>query len=194
MPAFPASHRSNLMEERYSKSNRTGTISRGFIPLLFLAMLLVLVGCSQQVDTGPDVTATPALDQLLADLQDERPEVRLAAVLKLGDMQDASAVEPLMALLQSDPAPEVRAEAARVLGEFQDARVIPVLVEALRDEDLRVPSSAAGALVRIGSPAVEPLLPMLEEADPNLRAWAALVLGELRDARRGGSAGRSPAI
>jgi HEAT repeat protein len=57
------------------------------------------------------------------------------------------------------------------------------LIAALKDRDLLYPQSAEWALGRIGAPAVEPLIAALKDADWRVKTRAADALGETKDPR-----------
>lgn len=100
--------------------------------------------------------AAPALADLVAALDDKRPEVRLAAVKALGNLRNKghTAVDPLMRKLD-DADPQMRTEAARALTYIGPGPrdnpghgdVVPKLVAALGDSDPHVRSCAARALM-----------------------------------------------
>src|SRR5665647_721650 len=141
------------------------------------------------------------------------PDVRYEAAGALGDLRDASAVEPLITALKNDElsgvrwkaaealskigAPavdaliealrhhddDVRWKAAIALGEIGDPRAVEPLVTLLFDDDRFVKSHAALALGAIGEPSVKPLIHALRDGDGNLRWGAAIALGKIRDPR-----------
>ncbi|MFL5356450.1 HEAT repeat domain-containing protein [Archangium sp.] len=110
---------------------RTG--ARTFLTVL---ALLVAPGCSG------------SRDQLLADLQSPRPEVRALAVKKLA--ADARPDDlSLFTRAAKDMASIVRGEAAVALGQSQDPRVVDLLGELLEDSDVDVQGKAAMALAQV---------------------------------------------
>ncbi len=64
---------------------------------------------------------------------------------------------------------------------------ITALIIALRTEDRRAHTLVVDDLVRIGAAAVEPLLDVLDDPNPNVRSGAARALGKIGDARALGS-------
>ncbi|WP_375744992.1 HEAT repeat domain-containing protein [Corallococcus interemptor] len=102
---------------------------------LFLALTL-LVGCNGN------------RDQLLAEIQDPRPEIRAAAVRKLADQNNADDLV-LFTRAAKDLSAIVRGEAASALGESQDPRVVDLLGELLEDPDEAVQGQAALALAKV---------------------------------------------
>jgi HEAT repeat protein len=125
----------------------------------------------------------PAVEPLIAALQDEKDAVRQAAVKVLGEIGDARVVEGLLTRLE-DESWIVRGSAAEALGRIGDARAVEGLLTQLEDEDEGVRGSAAEALGRIGDArAIGGLLARLEDKDPSVRWMAAEALGRIGDAR-----------
>jgi HEAT repeat protein len=110
---------------------RTG--ARTFLVVL---ALLFTAGCSG------------SRDQLLADLQSPRPEVRALAVKKLAE-ESRSEDLALFTRAAKDMASIVRGEAAVALGKSQDPRVVDLLGELLEDSDEDVQGKAAMALSQV---------------------------------------------
>ncbi|MFX0163096.1 MAG: HEAT repeat domain-containing protein, partial [Candidatus Hodarchaeota archaeon] len=57
------------------------------------------------------------------------------------------------------------------------------LIQALKDKDIDIRSRAAEALVEIGEPAVEHLIQALKDEDRYVRRYTAWTLGEMGDKR-----------
>jgi HEAT repeat protein len=110
---------------------RTG--ARKFLVVL---ALLVNAGCNG------------SRDQLLADLQSPRPEVRALAVKKLAEEARPDDLA-LFTRAAKDMAAIVRGEAAVALGKSQDPRVVDLLGELLEDSDVDVQGNAAMALSQV---------------------------------------------
>jgi HEAT repeat protein len=151
----------------------------------------------------------PAVEPLIAAFKDGDLDVRRAAAGALGAIGDARAVEPLIAALK-DGDFDVRWAAARALGEIGDARAVEPLIAALKDEVSHRRWAAAEALgkigwkpdkseagahyliaqrkwdecVKIGAPAVEPLIAALKDRGSGVRKAAAEAL--VRLCREGG--------
>jgi len=119
----------------------------------------------------------PAVKPLIVALRDPDEGVRWGAAEALGKIGDTRAVKPLIAAL-CDRNLDVRRSAIVALGCIGDSRAVKPLIASLRDTDLEVSVLAAEALVKIGVPAVEPLIAALR--DPNniedVRRRAALAL------------------
>ena len=89
-------------------------------------------------------------DELLADLQNARPDVRARAVKRLAKQGRPDDLV-LFTRAAKDLSAAVRAEAASALGGSQDARVVDLLGELLEDGDEDVQSRAALALSELRS-------------------------------------------
>ena len=83
-------------------------------------------------------------EHLLRSLKDKDKAVRDAAAWSLGDIRDASAVQPLIQTLK-DEDEFVRSTAASHLGKIGDTRALEPLREALNDADTDVRESAERA-------------------------------------------------
>ena len=150
----------------------------------------------------------PAVEPLIAALKDSNWMVPKAAAEALGQIGDARAVEPLIAALK-DSDWWLRRAAAEALKQIGDARAVEPLIAALKDSDSGVRRPAAEALdkmgwrpgqdesgpaywiakgewdecIKIGAPAVEPLIAALKDSDSDVRRAAAETLGKIADAQ-----------
>jgi len=117
-----------------------------------------------------------ALVVAISNAEEQMPSDRGRA---LGDSMNS--------LLQqlTDGNPHTRMQAADALGQIKDVRAVKLLVAVLEDENSsgRTQALAAGALVSIGTPAVEPLIAALKDQDPLVRIQAADALGQIKDVR-----------
>lgn len=120
--------------------------------------------------------AYPSLVRLLDDPEDE---VRSKAAAALGRLGDSRAVPHLLDHLLTDPTSFVRVRIAASLGNFGGPQVIDRLVRALGDPAWWVRVRSVEALEQIGSVAEGPLLIALDDADPEIRARAAVALERL---------------
>jgi HEAT repeat protein len=151
------------------------------------------------------------VDDLIQQLSQEDVYVRMHAAKKLGDIGDARAVQPLIAVIGDEKAgiraalalvqigkpsvdplivvlkhesPIARRNAAIALGKIGDVRGVNSLIYVLKDNDLIVRRNAAKALGEIrDTSAVEPLIDALTDKVPVVRRYAALALGEIKDKR-----------
>ncbi|HEX7495949.1 MAG TPA: HEAT repeat domain-containing protein [Candidatus Limnocylindrales bacterium] len=149
-----------------------------------------------------------AVEPLIGVLKDSDPIVRQTAAGALGKV-GAPAVDPLIGAL-ADSAAGVRQAAARALGAIGDPRAVEPLSRALTDSTAGVRQAAAKALsklgwaperghpgvayvlvekrqwaecVRLGAPAVEPLVAALKRRDKVVGRAAADALGRIADPR-----------
>lgn len=109
----------------------------------------------------------------------EHPNSVISALQKLGDSR---AVEPLIAAL-GDDGYHVRLDAVVALGELGDPRAVEPLIALLGDESHDVRNNAEYALEKMGDAAVEPLIAALKDPNEDVRSKAAHALGNLGDAR-----------
>ncbi len=147
-----------------------------------------------------------AVEPLINALKDKSREIREASAEALRKIKDRRAVEPLIAAL-NDKDSSVRQEAAIALGEINDNRAVKPLIAAQKDENSHVRSSVAKALdklgwspeddrqraihlidrgfwnesIKIGEPAVEPLIVALKDKSDYVRRNAAKALGKIKD-------------
>jgi HEAT repeat protein len=127
--------------------------------------------------------AAQALRTVLAD---PRFEVRCSAALALGDLQEPSALDALVALIR-DEHPAVRQAAVIALGRLGDMRAFEPLVAALREGPPDVRFQAAASLVDVdASRAFDPLAQAIRDQDAEVRGNAAAALGVLGDTRAAG--------
>jgi HEAT repeat protein len=118
-----------------------------------------------------------AVPSLLIAVEHPSEQVRLGAARALGMMGIEAAVEPLRAMLQQGEGLEASV-AGEALGRIGDPAATDALLTALADPQ---PTArwhvAMAALERMGEPAVEPLIAMLEGQDAHVRHNAAQALG-----------------
>jgi HEAT repeat protein len=147
-----------------------------------------------------------AVEPLIETLRDEDTHVRASAAVALGEIGDARAVEPLIKALGDEDAEwYVRRNAAIALGEIGDARAVEPLIKALGDDEWDVRRHVAKALkklkwkpdtdglraahlvakmdwngcVKVGEPAVEPLIKALGDKSQGVRLDAQKALGKI---------------
>ena len=93
-----------------------------------------------------------------------------------------AAVDLLIKELE-DKNENVRREAAKTLGEIGDANAVEPLVRALGDKSYSVCADSVAALVKIGAPAVEPLIKTLAGDGKKNHERAIESLGKIGDSR-----------
>lgn len=99
------------------------------------------------------------------------------------EMYEEKNVEGLIQVLTSTKPKDVRSEAAKALEMLADPRAIPALIETLKNDPTYVRTSAAVALIEIGEPSVEALIPLIKHANDEVGELAARALGEIGDKR-----------
>ncbi len=121
----------------------------------------------------------PAVEALIAGLDDKDADLRWRCVLALGETGDRQAVEPLAKALK-DENMRIREAAAQALGKIGDKRAVSALIDALSDDDHYVREFAANSLGDIGEEsAVEPLIGRLRDEIWQVRCAAVRALGDI---------------
>lgn len=109
---------------------------------------------------------------------------RAFAARYLGEIGSAGAVEPLIRVMRNtrEEDRDVRMAAGRALGRIRDPRALEPLLESLSAPESWLPARIAEVVLEFGDAAFEPLLARLgRHDDPAGRAWAAEILGDLRN-------------
>ncbi len=115
-------------------------------------------------------------------LQSADAEERREAVVDLG--RAGGQAVPFLLRAMADKDWRVRKTAVEALVAIEGEDVITGLIEALKAEDnAGARNSAIEALVQIGGPALEYLLPLLTTPDPDVRKFAIDILGDTKDSR-----------
>ena len=118
-------------------------------------------------------------DILLPLVRDKSADVRLRVAHALGSCDTSEATEGLMTLMR-DPRDEVAGMAARSLARHPRAS-LALLIRQFGDKSWKIRSRAAIAVGKMGKGAAEALKSAVEDNDSNVRFWAAICLGHLRD-------------
>jgi hypothetical protein len=121
----------------------------------------------------------PAVEPLIAALDDGNSEIRSWAMWCLGEIGDPRAVEPLITILH-DEKKYWWGTAKSSLIEIGAPAVEP-LVACLKEADADVAERACDTLVSIGAPAVEPLIDVLGHSDEDIRDLAFWALDDIGD-------------
>ena len=120
------------------------------------------------------------LTQLLLPLShDKSADVRLRVAHSFGNSDDDEAISSLMTLIR-DSKDSVANMAARSLSRNPKSS-LALLVRLFGEKEWKLRSRAAMAIKRMGKGAAEALKSALEDNDSNVRFWAAICLGSLRD-------------
>jgi HEAT repeat protein len=101
---------------------------------------------------------------LLKNLNDSKPSIRATAVEKLANINNPDVLEHLLKA-SNDRSSFVRRTVAKALGNYSDRLVIESLKGLLKDGFDDVSKTASNALIKIGKPAVEPLIISLENGN-----------------------------
>lgn len=112
------------------------------------------------------------------------PNDAMDALKKIGD----PVMEKLISSLEATQDDYEKANIIVVMGAMEDARAVEPLMEYLPLHtsfwgDGRIHICMQEALVKIGSPAVEPLIEVLENYEPNIYEEAIILLGRIGDTR-----------
>ena len=106
---------------------------------------------------------------LIQSLNDPSADVACDAAIALGKAGEASAVEPLIAVMENADGfyhAVVRAAAATSLGQLGDTRAVPVLIASIRDWMAETSAETVRALALLGDTrAIEPLVGVVRNAD-----------------------------
>lgn len=128
-----------------------------------------------------------AVEPMLQLLDDPIREVRLSAIIGLGLIYDGRVFEPLLKVVRGvfQRQEPTRIE-IKLVGEafvrLENLVIIP-LIARLKQEDSGLRPWIFEVLGQMGEPAVDYLIKLLDEKDPQLRAKAADVLGLIGDER-----------
>jgi HEAT repeat protein len=123
------------------------------------------------------------IEAALEVLRSGEESARRETVLALARSGRAEAV-PALLVAVSDESWPVRQSAAERLSAFEPAVLLPALEAALRNgEDAALRNAAMEIYVKLGRAAVEPLLRLLSDSDEEVRDFAAVMLGAVRDPR-----------
>ncbi|MBH8565055.1 HEAT repeat domain-containing protein [Nostoc sp. CENA67] len=124
--------------------------------------------------------AIPALIDILED-EDAELEVRWYAARTLGEFQHPDAIGALVELLKTNEDEELKAIAATALGQM-DTVAITALTELLLDEDTRLLAVRSLFSIR-HTEIIPPLLSVVQDAQPAVRAAAIAALSNFHDER-----------
>ncbi len=123
------------------------------------------------------------IDQLITQLKDASPAVRLEAVRALAEAKDPRAGDPLFAI-RKDPDPVIRGFINSALFDLNYSGAVDLLIADLTDPNRYARINAATALGGATDPrAVEPLIGALKDPDYQVRFRAAEALAAIKDPR-----------
>lgn len=128
----------------------------------------------RDLETAADWVAARAFAEVL---DDDQPELRMAAATGLGRVGDPGVTSKLVQRL-GDPDPRVRTRSAVACGRIEDPRAVEGLERRLDDADADVRQAAADALGKIGSdPALTALLRFADDENESVRRVVVDALG-----------------
>lgn len=122
----------------------------------------------------PDIVQT-----LVRSAEDKSADVRLRVAHALATHKSDQAVGALMKLLK-DPRDEVAQMAATSLSK-NPATSMTMLLRLFADKSWKLRSRSASAIKKMGKKAGNILKTAANDSDPNIRFWAIICLGPLRD-------------
>ncbi|NKB65729.1 MAG: hypothetical protein GKR89_01590 [Candidatus Latescibacteria bacterium] len=142
--------------------------------------ILVQLSASGNPQVQPIITSVQA--QLVEQLQDEDPDIRMHSARALGHLGSDQIRDQLLPLLE-DPSNLVRFQTATSLAELGQAEGIDFLFSALQNEDPILRTNAVRFLTEVQRNSAEvekQLVEALVHENPLIRAGAAQVLGQAR--------------
>ena len=101
--------------------------------------------------------------------------------IAMGQSQESKTTQELIQNLTHKDA-KIRSQAAWALGKRGETKAVDPLIQALLDNDSNVREWAVLALVKIGKPAVNPLIAAIEGKDDQITWQAIASLGLIQDA------------
>ena len=131
-----------------------------------------------------EMKATEAVDPLIKAVEKQLPiksranNVRIASMRALVKIGDKRAVPVLMKVLTTSADDQdflLNQKAALALAEFRDPQAIPALIRGLfmTGRGTTIFQECRLALVRIGAPAIGPMVQLLQEKNPEIQEMAA---------------------
>jgi HEAT repeat protein len=138
--------------------------------------LQAVVGLGQ---VGSEIGRSQVVVPLIGRLEDEKPEVRRAAIEQLMKLGDARAVIPLVGVF-GDSSLDVRVAAVTAVGRLPDPAAVPALLRLLDDPAEPVKVAAVTALGNLRAPdAASTLIDQLDTGSNEFRAKVAFALGQI---------------
>jgi HEAT repeat protein len=131
-----------------------------------------------------EIGDTKAIDPLIEALSDEDDLVRIDAAIALSKMNNSDAIDTLRKALNEEGYNRIKA--AKALGDIDDPKAAEALISGFGYERtgygesyLDVRREAILSIVKIGEPAVVPLIKALENEDPLVREGAVIALSRI---------------
>ncbi len=123
-----------------------------------------------------------AVPVLLEHVEADSANLREHVIAALGNQKVTQAV-PAITRVLADRSYTRRYVAAWALGEIGDPAAVPALLGALDDPDPEVRKLAVRSLIKQNQAAVDPLIALLDKANPTAAAGAVRALGDIADPR-----------
>lgn len=149
-------------------------------------LISLLQDKSKIVSASASTTLTeigePAVESLLSAVGGDNAMVRELSVDILAKIHPENRQEYQLSRYIKDLKDQdvsIRANAALALGSIYDARVVEPLIAALKDVDNSVRQNATNALIIIGEPAIDGLIPLLKSQEVSVQMHAAIALREI---------------
>jgi HEAT repeat protein len=136
-------------------------------------------------DSGQMELSAEDSELCILSIDDEKPEVRIAAASALGVLESRNAVNPLLKKLEETPRKDSSVELQKqiivALGKIGYNKALSAILSLLESLYPDIRKYAAEALGKLGDKrAVDPLPGMLKEKNPELRITAVYALGTLK--------------
>ena len=119
-----------------------------------------------------------AVDTLIRAFAQNNPEEQEAIALALGTTNHPLAIDTLLTAANKST-PDQQKIAIAGLGKTKDSRAVTTLITILTNPKSSLPAEARTALADIGTPAVDPLIAVLQSDDAVVRQQAAIALGDI---------------
>ncbi|GAB4515574.1 MAG: hypothetical protein OHK0046_19320 [Anaerolineae bacterium] len=124
------------------------------------------------------MTENAMIQEALLALEGDNVNARASAIETLAEEGYTPAVPQIVKILL-DADPGTTFIAAKALGRLADQQAVPALLDTLRGNDIWVRAAVTGALIQIGTPAIEGLTDALRDEDKAVRRAAAKALGKI---------------
>ncbi|MDR0912721.1 MAG: HEAT repeat domain-containing protein [Methanobrevibacter sp.] len=131
-------------------------------------------------ENNENTNETKTIEELIETLKSDDEFVQEEARMFL-EMRKDESLEPMIEALKTNKNKDVKISLGKVLGFIGDPLAIPVLIDTLSDMNKLVRREASTALIKMGTPAVDPLIAILSDDDWKVRGAAAWALGGIGD-------------
>jgi HEAT repeat protein len=119
------------------------------------------------------------LEEIIKEIKSEDSLVRREAMRKLAKIGDESAIPYLVDALQ-DEALSVQEAAAEAIKSIGGKQACEMLISYLKSNDPAIRNLAKTLLESIGSTAIETVLPLAKDSEPDIRLFAANIFGKIK--------------